>query len=528
MFQKNKFILNLVVLLSVILLNLIFINNTFSYNLSNTIIESVYNSFAKKVWNKYSSQKELEFFKKLDIALENILKTKKLSLTKKNLINDLIYLNKRQINSLSLSSEKAENSIVTYEKNREDFKKKVNENNNKIKINTYSISKEFKNISYDKNDIFLEDETWYTYNFITYKFFDTQDIKLNDLKHNNINTQTDLLFLKDDWELGFVEKSMYKKVKLIPDEIIKGTANKYNILVEIKDDKKSLTTNTDLLFKQLKEKSIELTKWLSKEEKIKAIYNYILENIHYTENLDFKSIETLENKRIFSWIETFKNKSWVCEWYTKLFMYMLNFAWVSDIEVIRGFVIDAIDFPEIWHAWVKIWDKYYDPTFDDPIGLKDTKKFKDYKFFGLPQDLLYTNRFTYDDTPEELKTKSMEYRKGFIDKRLAWLVKKYENNDFLLLKPFTFRQKNNIDFNENINLENFSKILPIYEVNNFHFTEKWISKGITKLKFYTIKEETLESLIEQLDYNLEWHYFFKWHTEGWEYEYRLWYDLEFQ
>ena len=345
MFQKNKFILNLVVLLSVILLNLIFINNTFSYNLSNTRIESVYNSFAKKVWNKYSSQKELEFFKKLDIALENILKTKKLSLTKKNLINDLIYLNKRQINSLSLSSEKAENSIVTYEKNREDFQKKVNENNNKIKINTYSISKEFKNISYDKNDIFLEDETWYTYNFITYKFFDTQDIKLNDLKHNNINTQTDLLFLKDDWELGFVEKSMYKKVKLIPDEIIKGTANKYNILVEIKDDKKSLTTNTDLLFKQLKEKSIELTKWLSKEEKIKAIYNYILENIHYTENLDFKSIETLENKRIFSWIETFKNKSWVCEWYTKLFMYMLNFAWVSDIEVIRGFVIDAIDFP---------------------------------------------------------------------------------------------------------------------------------------------------------------------------------------
>ena len=86
---------------------------------------------------------------------------------------------------------------------------------------------------------------------------------------------------------------MYEKVRLISDEIIKGTTNKYNLLIEIKDDKKSLSDNTDLLFKQLKEKSVELTKWLSTEEKIAAIYNYILENIHYTENLDFQSLEIL-------------------------------------------------------------------------------------------------------------------------------------------------------------------------------------------------------------------------------------------
>jgi hypothetical protein len=53
---------------------------------------------------------------------------------------------------------------------------------------------------------------------------------------------------------------MYEKVRLISDEIIKGTPNKYNLLIEIKDDKKSLSDNTDLLFKQLKEKSVELTK----------------------------------------------------------------------------------------------------------------------------------------------------------------------------------------------------------------------------------------------------------------------------
>ena len=206
---------------------------------------------------------------------------------------------------------------------------------------------------------------------------------------------------------------------------------------------------------------------------------------------------------------------------------MLNFAWVSDTEVIRGFVIDATDFPEIWHSWVRIWNKYYDPTFDDPIGQKDTKKLENYKFFRLPKDLFYTNRFTYDDTQEELKTQPMSYRKSFIKVRLAELANRYINENFLLLHPFQFREKYNIDFDEDITLKNLPKVTPLYEVKNFHFTENWVSKWITKLKFFTIKEETLESLIEQLEYNLDWYYFFKWYTEDWKYEYRLWYDIEF-
>lgn len=48
-------------------------------------------------------------------------------------------------------------------------------------------------------------------------------------------------------------------------------------------------------------------------------------------------------------------------------LYMLNYAGVHDVEVIRGHVIDAQDFPTIGHAWIRIGDRYYDPTFDDPI-----------------------------------------------------------------------------------------------------------------------------------------------------------------
>jgi transglutaminase/protease-like cytokinesis protein 3 len=46
---------------------------------------------------------------------------------------------------------------------------------------------------------------------------------------------------------------------------------------------------------------------------------------------------------------------------------MLAFAGIEDIEHIRGYVIDAVDFPQIGHAWVRIGNRYYDPTFDDPI-----------------------------------------------------------------------------------------------------------------------------------------------------------------
>ncbi|MDQ7023901.1 MAG: hypothetical protein Q9M97_10560 [Candidatus Gracilibacteria bacterium] len=44
---------------------------------------------------------------------------------------------------------------------------------------------------------------------------------------------------------------------------------------------------------------------------------------------------------------------------------------------------------------MKIGKLYYDPTFDDPIGQNSTKEFNEYKYFGLPKDLLYANRFDY-------------------------------------------------------------------------------------------------------------------------------------
>ena len=60
---------------------------------------------------------------------------------------------------------------------------------------------------------------------------------------------------------------------------------------------------------------------------------------------------------------------------------MLSLAGIHDVEVIAGHVIDAADFPQIGHAWIRIGDKYYDPTFDDPVGSTQTKTQENYRFF---------------------------------------------------------------------------------------------------------------------------------------------------
>jgi len=87
---------------------------------------------------------------------------------------------------------------------------------------------------------------------------------------------------------------------------------------------------------------------MNQEEKIQSIYAWILENISYSSDV------RLDDEKIFSGVETFKNNEGVCTGYTKLMLYMLFYAGIYDVEVIRGHVIDAADFPQIGHAWVRI------------------------------------------------------------------------------------------------------------------------------------------------------------------------------
>ena len=208
-------------------------------------------------------------------------------------------------------------------------------------------------------------------------------------------------------------------------------------------------------------------------------------------------------------------------------VYMLMFSWVTDVSVIRWYVIDAEDFPEVWHAWVKVWDHYYDPTFDDPLWATLDKKYNEYKYFNMPKDIFYTNRFNKNSLPENIKWLSIQGRKSIIQANLSNLYNKYKNSNYKLLRLIKIKKENNINYDEEITLDNFDKIIDLKIVNNFSFSDNWHKKIIKKLKYYELDWLNLENLLEQLEYNLDWKYFFLWYDKNWNSSYRLGYEVIF-
>lgn len=329
------------------------------------------------------------------------------------------------------------------------------------------------------------------------------------------------LILYKNWEsYSFINN--YTEEKLINYEIIKYINDKSKFLSYVYDDKKNLSNDTNKYFIELKKISEELTEWLSKEDKIKVIYNYVLENINYTNPID------LSKKEIFSWIHTYKNRDGVCEWYVKLMAYMLMFSWVEDIEVIRWFVINAPDFPKVWHAWLKIWSYYYDPTFDDPIWNTQTKQYNEYVYYKLPWDLFYTNRYDLTNLPEELKSKTKNELAEIVNKNLYNLVSKYKNNWYNILKYSLFLYDNWLNYSDKVSINLLENIIVKYEVNwlDMTFTLDWKKTYIKKLKYFKIDDANTEEILRTLNYNFSDKYIIKWNFWDWTYEYRLAYELE--
>lgn len=200
------------------------------------------------------------------------------------------------------------------------------------------------------------------------------------------------------------------------------------------------------------------------------------------------------------------------------------FAGVRDTEVIRGSVIDARDFPQIGHAWMRIGNRYYDPTFDDPVGALEDKTAAEYKYYNLPKDLLYTNRFDYEDTPESYKTLSLQARNDIVAREIYTASSRYSpDSGYLLLKPAHFRKQHNISIDTQITPQVLAQSITIYRVdgNNFSFNDNAVQKQIRSLKFFSLNEDNTESILNQLQYNLTDHYLFDWELPNGTREYRL-------
>ena len=382
----------------------------------------------------------------------------------------------------------------------------------KAKDYFYDYIKEDYNFFYKWNDL-------YTYNFDNFSFFDSDYwFYLSEIDNSSIDRKTTILYKDRDWNYKFIKT--FQEERLVSNDIVFWEKLKKQILDNIKDDKKYLSGDNDKEYEEIKELSLSLTKWLSDQEKIKKVYAWILENITYTTNFN------LSDYRIYSWVLTYKYQDGVCDWYVKLFAYLLEFSWFENLEIIRWYVLDAKDFPQVGHAWIKIWDYYYDPTFDDPIWSQLTKSFSEYKYYKLPKDLFYANRFLYDDIPEELEISSEYFRRNYIDKKLYELSTKYDLDDYLILQPFIFRKENWLSYSEEITIDKLKNILPYFEVSDFKYTNNWKELSIKKLSYYGVDDSSISDILSQLNYKLDSYYLFKWDLWDWNYEYRLAYDLE--
>jgi len=364
----------------------------------------------------------------------------------------------------------------------------------------------------------------YAYNFLNFRYFqDVYWVYESDLETSWFDYDTTLLYKRADGWYNFVTD--YSEYEIASSNILFWVPEKHLFLEYLREDVQFETSDINAHLANMKSVAKSLTQWKTREQAISSIYSWVLDNVEYSKVID------LEDQKIFSGLETFKNNEGVCTWYTKLSSYLFYFAWYHDVEVIKGHVIDAQDFPQIWHAWLKIWDLYYDPTFDDPIWAELTKQADQYKYFWLPKDIFYANRYEYGDLPEFLNTASDSEIREHIFAKLSKLIPKYRNSlsDYPVFWPVVFRQTYNLSPQTQITPTILAAKIWTFTVenNSFRYTDNsGAQKQIIGFRYYPLTNENTSSVLDFLSYDINNLTLFNWQKESWEYEWRLAYELE--
>ncbi len=445
---------------------------------------SVNNRFEYQVWN--------DFFR-IDISRFYRLDTKQAEYFLKNPLKDGIIVLLPN-NQYFLTSE---------------FKKEQ-------KISYAKLPEFFVNSTQEDQLFFLENGAYYGWEYQKYSFFeDTYGVYLSDLKNNSIDPKTTLLVQHSTW---YRFTNDYKKHRLVDETILQNVTNKEKFIEAILDDNRFFTNNYDEVLRNIQAETLRITKDLqTDDEKIYAIHKYIVDRVEYYQNYSDGS------KQIFSGILTFQNKSGVCDGYTKLMLYMLSFAQIQDVEVMRWFAFDNQDFPDFWHAWVRVGNWYYDPTFDDPIGNKDADKV-DFLFYKLPRELIYINRFDGLEIPENLKNLSLSERKTLALKNMYDVFDQY--SDYALMNKIKNRKFLWLDSQENITFEWFITKMWSKDVKNFVlYNEDGTTKRIASIRFYQFNSSTLEIILNDSSIDISQFTVLKWHNEDGTFDYRLAYDI---
>lgn len=454
-----------------------------NYEKINPDTKKVFDLFYKTGLKNSRNTDGLEYLEILKFSLDNISNGEKINEKNKKTISELQKLNNEKIFEIELKKEeeKAKRFFASFP----------------------SLSK-YKNIAYNKDFIFKKDWIWYSYDFkiiTSLNFIDEKTLKFNRLDNE------DFLVFYENNTFNFVKD--YKIQKLISDKQIYGFPNKRDLLVTLRNNKILWNHyDDDESFESLRKISLDLTKDLyNNDDKIAVLYNYILDNVEYTKEVN------MDDFRISSWIETFKNKNWVCEWYVEIFQLML---WFNDIpsDIVSWDVTNASDFPYIWHAWLKIFNYYYDPTFDDPFWIEKTKTPAEYDFFKLPREVLYTDRFDEWKTPEYLKKASLENREALIRKNRALVYPKYKNKNYNILLPIKFKEKIGISLDEKITIENLKNNINYWEFDWINLSFNNTNRKVNSMSYFEVNDENIETFLKQINYDFSDYILIFW-KENW-------------
>ncbi len=241
----------------------------------------------------------------------------------------------------------------------------------------------------------------------------------------------------------------------------------------------------------------EITRWLtSEDDKILAIYDWVNKNIVYPRKYD------AENILLGSWVETYLNKEGLCIGQTRLMLYLLKAAEIENVKPIAWYVVDSFDFPQVWHAWIQIWDYFYDPSFEREYQQDPSK----YLYYKIPYDIIYTNRYNLKDLPKKLLVADKDEIKKEIKKRRLLLTEKYYPSDkYMLLQRSYFVKKYSLEVEHEITLSDIIHQVGTLRIDfkDWSLIQKYdiFDENITYFNIPSLKTN-LEEILQNINYDV--------------------------
>ncbi len=256
-----------------------------------------------------------------------------------------------------------------------------------IKTNFEYIESEEEMISYTK---YTTNKWNIYYMFGWYSFYKVADMnELNNMKKYKY-IKNDTVFIIYDKEIRSLisEKFSFEICKKLDSKSYKLLNNYSNILKHKRNDitfiwdawedfecyqydnyilfSDSSYSREDLsyLFRNYKKIISKIDK-IKDKWKYKELYWYVMKNTSY----NFSALKDLwKYSSPFLVSSFFEWKDVVCDGYSRTYSLLSSFKWwnssrvVGDVQPIENSKFDVWD---AGHSWVKIWNLYYDPTFDD-------------------------------------------------------------------------------------------------------------------------------------------------------------------